>query len=279
MKKLALILGIWLVSSLSYAMLMREDINLPQSNIFKCEKVNLFLSSDSSESGYFIGSGSGCFLEVHGSKGIFRDRNGEVWEIEYVHYIEPKMVPLGRKYNLCFIGRKDDNFRIFYIEANDSGEDFYLHIYDYKSADCRLHWLYGKYHITENFLNNPNPTNMPGYIPKGKVPDYEGRDFQVNSAYLNMTPEGGHLSYHEGGENLELELYPVFYGAVTHTWKEIWVLGIDSETKHSYFLIFYTISPMAWVIDLWNLRIKLLPLGQVKITGGFITAPHDVVLE
>jgi hypothetical protein len=276
MKKLGLILGICLIGSIVYGMLIGEDLSLPQSNTFVDKQVELFLDSDSSQSSYIKGRsfGYGWTIDIQGNRGTIqmgRDR----WDIEYFGRTDGLGIA---KHSLNFIGRKDDNFAVFAIYVDDSGRSFFVETYDYKEAKTKGDRFSGEYYITEDLINNPNPTYIPGYIPRGKVPDHRGHNFYIDSPYVQMTPEKGHLSYHERGENLELDLWPCYNVIVTTSWEEIWTLGVDSRTNHSYLIIFYTTTPSAWVIDLWDLSVEALPLGQVKITGGEITVPHHAVL-
>jgi len=211
--------------------------------------------------------GYGWTIGVWGSKGTFR-ADGLTWEIEYIF----KNGGLaGFSNTLWFLGRRPDNFALLHIYTNQAGNSFTVLYYNYKDSTYRADQFGGSYDI--NGLGAAS-TFMPGYVPRGKVPDYMGLDFLIFSSFSNIVPAGGKVSY----PGLQLTIYPVFYVPVTPVWSEIWAIAIDPATQHTYFLIFYTITTEAWVIDLWSGQINNLPLGQVLIAGGQITVARNVVL-
>jgi hypothetical protein len=106
------------------------------------------------------------------------------------------------------------------------------------------------------------------------VPDYIGYDFRVASPYSRISPAEGDVHY----EQLQLEVYPVYQVNALNEWNEFWMIGVNPQSLHTYNLIYYSNQHRAWVIDLWNGYVSLLPLGQAIIIGGQVQVPHSVTL-
>lgn len=293
MNKLTLILvicGIGLTSAVCWGSWVEGGgFSLKAPDLFKQDLPPVFLQGDdetqSSTVIKGISSRYGWEIEIkEDGKGTIKIGD-ELWDIEYT---SKSLALNGFVQMLDFIGRKDDNFILVYIELNHVGDEFLIWVYDYKAASELGATAKGHYDLSAaSFIENPQPTYMEGYFPKGKVPDYKGVNFRIDSSHVTMTPEGGRLSYHEQGENLELLLWPVYDVHVSSSWEEIWTIGIDPETNHSYLMIFYTPAhsdpstwdeTLAWVTDLWSTEKKALPLGAVEILGGEVYAVHDVEL-
>jgi hypothetical protein len=214
------------------------------------------------------GTGYGWTLQLVGSRGTFV-ADGVTWPVEYIFQQKEQLTGYDR--TLWLLGRKSDNFIILHIYANDSGTSFTGLYYNYKERSYRAERFVGNYDVRGLIAN---PTVQEGYVPRGKVPAYHGQDFRISSEYTNLTPRGGTISYQE----LNLTVYPVLNEIITSTWSEFWAIAINPHSRHTYFLIFYTISPNAWVLDLWNGQITRAPLGQATITGGQVTVEHNVEL-
>lgn len=221
-------------------------------------------------------------IEVYGSYGVFR-ADDEEWPIEFYH---ENLGLNGFLRQLSFLGRKADNFINVDVLVNEGGDSFLVFYYNYKANIQRQAHFKGSYHVEE--LKGEPPTFIEGYVPVGKVPDYEGQDFRISpdlgvSMFAEITPHEGRITHPE----LNLVVYPVLNIVVSSTWSEFWMIGIDPSTGHTYFLIFYTppstqsldlTIPSTWVIDLWSGQVKALPLGYAVVTGEHIKVQRDVQL-
>ena len=226
------------------------------------------------------GLGYGWSIDIQGPSGTFQ-ADGPTWRVELIFQQENSV--RSSPYTLWFLGRKPDNFIMLYIDLDhQSGDTFFVHYYNYREGSYRVEQFSGGYDLSgfststsTSAQAGPSPTFMAGYAPRGEIPDYEGRDFLIDSEYTHLTPEGGRVTYED---ELYLAVYPVFYAAVTPSWREVWAIAVEPSSRHVYFLIFYTITPNAWVLDLWSGELRLLPLGQVVITGDLITVSRDARL-
>lgn len=216
------------------------------------------------------GLGYGWLIDIQGPSGTFQ-ANGITWRVELIFQQENSI--RSSTYTLWFLGRKPDNFIELYIDLDhQSGDTFFVHYYNYREGSYQVEQFSGRYDL-DGF--DPSPSFMASYTPRGKIPDYEGRNFLIDSEYTYLTPEEGQITYED---KLQLAVYPVFYGAVTPTWREVWAIAVEPSSRHTYFLIFYTITPNTWVLDLWSGELQLLPLGQVVITGDFVIVSRDARL-
>lgn len=215
------------------------------------------------------GKGSqGSFIDVQGSQGTF-SFNGQSWPIEFVF----KWLGQDGFANLMwFLGRKSDDYLLLFAYVNTAGENFAVWYFDYKQATGSADAFSGDYSVG---AMQAMPTALSGYLPEGKIPDYSGQEFRVDTPYAQLTPAGGKVSY----EELQLVVYPVFDNVVSQQLSEFWMIGIDASTKHTYHLIFYTDRDQAWLVDLWRGQISLLPLGRAVISGGNVRIARDVTLR
>jgi hypothetical protein len=197
--------------------------------------------------------GYGWVLDIQGSRGTFY--TGKlVWTIEYI--LRASGIN-GSTYQLLFLGRRPESFCLLFISANDTGNSFFVDYYNYNENRYRGDRFGGLYDIRGI---RAEPTPMPGYLPTAPIPPYAGAPFEISSPYAQITHEGGRIATNE----LNLQVYPLYQMIVTTTWQEIWALGVDEFTHHSYFLIFYTAGSTAWVIDLWDGQVWSESLGQVR---------------
>lgn len=212
-------------------------------------------------------SPQGWTINVQGSQGTLQ-ANGQSWTIEFVFRWFGQD---GFSNLLWFIGRKPENYLLLFAYVNSVGTDFALWFFDYKQAQGFADGFSGSYSVGSM---QPRPSQLSGYVPRGRVPDYVGLDFRVDSPYAQITPASGTISY----KQLQLTVYPVFDALVTTELHEFWMIGIDPTTSHTYHLIFYSNRPQTWVIDLWNGEVSLLPLGQAVITGGTVRISRNISL-
>jgi len=206
-------------------------------------------------------------IEVYGSQGVFR-ADGDEWPIEF--FLETPGLG-GYLRVLSFLGRKEDNFINVHVFLNYSGEDFFVNYYNYKDNALLVDSFEGSYHIIEL---EAAPTLMEGYVPTGKVPNYEGQDFRISSQFAEISPAQGRVFHPQ----LQLVVYPVYNVVISSSWSEFWMIGVDPSTHHTYFLIFYT-TPSAWVIDLWSGAVEALPLGRAIVIGDYVRVERNVRLE
>ncbi len=207
----------------------------------------------------------GWSIDVKGSTGTFT-ADGESWEIEF---IGRSLGLNGFLHTLEFLGRKPDNFIDLQVLVNVSGDSFWIFAFNYKEGRAEWGFFEGDYDMRGL---SAEPTQLDGYAPAGKVPDYQGQDFRISSEASEISPHGGTVSLPE----LRINVYPITQVKVTEVWSEFWSVGIDPESRHTYFLILYTISPNAVIVDLWTGRVFSLPLGQATITGDTVQLSHDV---
>lgn len=212
-------------------------------------------------------TGYGWTISVVGSSGIFQ-ADGNEWQIEYIFQ---NIGLAGYKHDLWFLGRKSDNFITLHLYADDAGTSFIAVYYDYKRPPVRAERFVGAYDVTGLIAN---PTLVEGYSPHGRIPAYEGHNFHISSEYTILSPLVGSVSYNK----LQVAVYPVMNAVVTPSWSEIWAIAIEPNSRHTYFLMFYTISSYAWIIDLWSGQVTTAPLGQVMETSDQVTIEHGVDL-
>jgi hypothetical protein len=212
-------------------------------------------------------SPQGWTIDVQGSAGTFT-ADGQPWTIEFVFrwFGQDGFANL-----MWFIGRKLDNYLLLFAYVNTAGTDFALWFFDYKQTQGKAAGFSGSYSVGGM---QPQPTPIKDYVPRGKVPNYAGLDFRVDSAYAQITPISGAISY----KHLQLVVYPIFHTLVMPGSDEFWMIGIDPRTDHTYHLIFYSNRPQTWVVDLWSGEVNLLPLGQAIITGGPVQVSRTITL-
>jgi hypothetical protein len=207
-------------------------------------------------------------MEVHGASGIFVE-DGEVWRIEFIFQ------HLGLNdfaHSLVFLGRKPENFLLLFLDINLVGDSFLAFRFNYKRASLAADQFAGRYDIRGI---EPQPSFLEGYVPRGPVPNYIGRDFHIVSAHSNISPQGGTVTHEELGS---LEVFPIYSGVIPSQWSEFWMIGIDHSTEHTYFLMYYDITPNTWIIDLWDGHVRNLPLGKAVVLEGRVTVQRDVHL-
>lgn len=210
----------------------------------------------------------GWEIEVQGSLGTFKDGD-ETWKIELIYM---GLGQDGFAYTPWFLGRKSDDYILLFPFIDTTGTNFYLWKFDYKKAEAVLDVFNGDYTISGM---EAQPSRIAGgYIPVGEVPDYVGLDFRVSSPYARLSPAGGTVSY----EELQLQVYPIYNAIISRWLSEFWAIGINSETNHTYHIIFYSDRVDSWVIDLSRGGVSLLPLGKAIITGGQVQVSHPVTL-
>lgn len=212
-------------------------------------------------------SSQGWAIDVQGSQGTFT-ANGQSWTIEFIFrwFGQDGFANL-----LWFVGRKPENYLLLFAYVNAVDSDFGVWFFDYKQAQSFADGFSGSYDVGSMY---PYPSQLPNYVPKGRVPDYIGLDFRVDSPYAQITPVSGTISY----KQLQLTVYPVFHAPVPPESQEFWMVGIDPKTNHTYHLIFYSNRPQTWVVDLWSGEVSLLPLGQAIVTGGIVHISRNISL-
>lgn len=212
-------------------------------------------------------TGYGWTISVSGSQGTFQ-ADGVEWQIEYIFQSAGFS---GFKHALWFLGRKSDNLMLLHVYVDDAGTSFLGIYYNYKERTQKAERFVGEYGIAGLSIQ---PTRIEDYVPHGRIPTYAGESFRISSPHSNLSPLGGTVSY----QGLDLTVYPVFNVIVTPTWSEFWSIGIDPHTQHTYFLIYYSISPSAWTVDLWSGQVTSAILGQAVLNGGQVTVEHNAEL-
>lgn len=212
-------------------------------------------------------SSQGWTIDVQGAQGTFT-ASGQTWAVEVIF---DWLGYGGFAKSLWFLGRRPDNYLLGFALLNFAGDTFVIWQYDYKQRLLVADRFQGSYAIGGMTIR---PTPVPGFVPAGKVPDYSGWDFRVDSPYAQVTPVEGRVSY----EGLELIVYPVYNVEVGGEFQEFWAIGIDPKTQHTYHLIFYSYQPHTWVIDLWSGAVSLLPLGRAVLGEGKVQVSRSVTL-
>jgi hypothetical protein len=212
-------------------------------------------------------SPQGWTIDVQGSRGTFT-ASGQAWSVEVIF---DWLGQTGFVKTLVLVGRQPDSYLLNFALVNFAGEEFVVWHYDYKKRLLVADRFQGSYDISGLTIQ---PTPVPGYVPLGKVPDYSGQDFRVDSQYAQVTPVEGRVSY----EDLSLIVYPVYNAEVGGAFYEFWAIGIDPRTQQTYHLIFYSDRPQAWVIDLWSSEVSILPLGQAILLGRQVQVTRSVTL-
>ncbi len=204
-----------------------------------------------------VGSGIqfGWHIELDGGQGNFV-ADGEQWDLEF-YQLTPGLG--GYLQALSYIGRKPDNFIQVYVFANHVGTSFFVNYYNYKTNLLRVDQFRGEYRLQPM---EANPTLIAGYVPQGRAPGYQGQAFHVDSPFAQIQPELGHITH----PDLSLDrVYPVQNVVVSPSWSEFWMVGLDVEAQRAYFLIFYSVSEIAWVVDLASGAVDALPLGRAVV--------------
>ena len=206
-------------------------------------------------------------ISINGSEGTFTVED-RTWILEYFQ-TTPGLNEYARM--LSFLGREDDNFTRVDIFLDFIGEDFIVYYYDYKNGTLEFDNFKGSYSVNEL---SERPDFMEGYLPKGKVPDYDGQDFVLKTEFADVTSAAGTVSY----KGLNLKVFPVYNVVISPTWSEFWTIGIAPDTGHTYFLIFYR-TQSAWLVDLWSGEVRVLPLGEAEVLSDDVLIKRDFLLE
>ena len=236
----------------------------------------LFSSGPNAQDPPYIQGTSWAFgweIEVSGSQGVFR-ADGEEWEIE-LYLGLPGLNGFLRQ--LSFLGRKPDNFVNVNVFVNDRGTSFLVSYYNYKANRIQTDEFLGKYQVVGM---RAAPTLQPNYVPIGRVPDYEGLDFRLTSKFAEIVPAGGSISH----EQLSMDVYPLLsVEEIPDVWIEFWALGVAPSADHTYFLLLYTNSRYAWILDLSSGEILNFPqgvlVGRATVTGGTVHVRRSIVLN
>jgi len=206
-------------------------------------------------------------ISVAGNSGTFFDGNEE-WEIEF--FLETGGLN-GFSRLLSFLGRKPENFIRVDVFIDSFGDNFLVYLYDYKRDLLESQAFAGTYSLGD--LDN-GVTLMEGYIPRGTIPDYVGKDFVIDSPTADISPERGAVEL----DGADIVIFPVYYIEVSATWKEFWSVGINPETGRTYMIQSY-LSPVSWVIDLWDGTVRTLEIGGALVSDVDVNIERDFTLE
>lgn len=232
------------------------------------ENLKLYLD-DNTATSFFSGTSTWEHwkMNIKGNKGTL-EVDGKVWNIEYI-FKQDKAFS-GFKHTYWFLAREKDDFAYFAVYANEEGNRWIGSFYSYKDAfHGRAEMFVGNYNATGL---SAEPTQMPGYYPEGKIPDYKGRDFIIATDRAHITPQGGTAM---GGK---IKVFPIVHQRITPSWNEIWAIGVEPETNHTYLMIFYDISSNVWIVDLWTGEVTSQQLGQVFFKEGDVETHRNISL-
>ena len=203
------------------------------------------------------GFGYGWVLQIHRDEGRFQ-AGSTVWPIEYVGTYRPFG---GYKHGLIFLGRLFQSFCLLFVEANDTGTEFWVGYYDFRENRLRHDRFAGNYDVQDLVNTEPTPSRMPGFNPS-PIPRYTGPAFRIASPSATVTEEGGVVHT----DSLHLQIYPLLYMPDTPSWQELWAYGTSQnpEDPAVYFMVFYSVRPDTWLLNLVSGQTQLLPLGRVR---------------
>jgi len=215
-----------------------------------------------------VGREEGWEVDIQGTSGTFTI-DDKTWNVEFLQETGG-LNSFSR--TLSYFGREDDNFIRLDFFIDSIGSEFLLFYFDYKTTDLPFDRFDGEYRLSNNL--EPNPILIDNYVPTGRIPDYDGPSFFIDSELTQLTEVGGTVTY----DGREIEVFPIKEVPVSPTWQEIWAVGIDPVDCKSFYLQFYG-SPSGWLFDLSTGEVEQVSYGGTTISGDVVHVERDINLE